>query len=359
MLAELLEGQPALKKRKSNPSVPISTLMLDGQRALDEKRYQNAVEHFSHAIDSLVERKADLLHVYDLRSGAYIKLSQIQNSLKDAKHMIRLDRADERGYLRCAQVEQLSGNSAGAIKVCEYGLKSIASSTKGHARLEACLNRLQESAKESIVLEKGTDPMGVLPTELLDIVMESFDYRQVIAIMRVSKGWRSRLRSSDIVTQTIDTRQSRRTVTYEQIKAAFTRLGKTPKSLTLARLNETAARFAGSELNRWFRWSTLETLVVDEGKIHLANCRFEKYTNLKNLSIGPGVEVHKPTEVLAKCPSLQHFDLRGTLTYRVIQHSWSSNPNLRSLSICPLQDEVIQLEVSRRGCLLDNAGSVC
>jgi len=346
MLVELLEGQPARKKQRISPSVPISTLMLDGQRALDEKRYRDAVQHFSHAIENLSDRKADLLHVYDLRSSAYIKLNKQENALKDAKQMIRLDRADARGYLKCAQAEQSAGNLGGAAKVCEYGLKSVPASDKGHARIDACLIRVKELARKSVVLEKGTDPMEVLPSELLDMVVASFDYRQAVAVIRVSRGWRSRLRSLDIVTQTIDTRQSRRTLTYEQIKAAFTRLGKAPKSIALAKLNENAARLASSELSRWIRWQTLETLVIDDGKFHVTKLRYEKYTSLKNLSIGPGAESGlKVMEVLGSCHALQRATLHSGLAIHHTSQTWIVSHNLRSLSICPPQQTPLRLKV--------------
>lgn len=351
MLTELLEGLPAKNKQKGRPSAPVSTLMLDGQRAFDERRWQDAVQHFSHAIENLRDRMADLLHIYDLRSTSYIKLNQMENALKDAKQMIRLDRADARGYLSCARVEQLSGDLAAAAKVCEYGLKSVPTIDRGHSRLEECLIRIKQSAKKSIVFEKGTDPMEVLPAELLDMVIASFDYRQVIALMRVSKRWCSRLRSLDLVTQTIDTRQSRKTITYEQLKAGFARLGKAPKSIALARLNENAARLASSELSHWIRWQSLETLVVNEGKINMGKFCFEKCRNLKSIAVGPGVVFGaKIAELLGKCHGLQHADLRCILDairgFPSTCSMWTVNHTLRSLSICPTAQHDLQTTVS-------------
>lgn len=348
MLAELLEGQPATKKQKTCPSAPVSTLMLDGQRALDERRYKDAVQHFTQAIANLHDRKADLLHVYDLRSSAYIKLKQNEDALKDAKQMIRLDRADTRGYLKCAQIEQLERNFAGAVKICEYGLKTVPYSDKGHSRLEACLIRVKELTKKSVVLEKGTDPMEVLPTELLDIVMASFDYRQAIALMRVSKVWRSRLRLLDVVSQTIDTRQCKRTVTYEQLKTAFARLGKTPKSIALAKLNEHAARFASAEMSRWVKWETLETLVIDEGKIDVNKFRLEKFSNLKNLAMSSGVDIHATAqELLAKCSVLERADLYCGLAprYDTYLPRWTTSHNIRDLRIHPSKQLYLPITV--------------
>ena len=312
MLDELLAGQPPYKKQKIIPSAPVSTLILDGKRALDEKRYDNAVDYLSRAIENLCDRKADLLYLYDLRCGALIKLQKLDLALKDAKCMIRLDRADSRGYLKCAQVEQLRDNTNSAIKVCELGLKSVSSSDKGRPRLETRLLRIKETTQQNVIFANGTDPMEVLPSELLDIVLATFDYQQVVRIMGVCKAWRTRLRGLDIMTQSIDTTQAKRSVSYAALKAAFSRLGKTPKHLAWAKLDDNAAKLAASELQHWVKWESLRSLIIEDGKIPMHKLRFEKLPHLEKLCLSSGVHFsHDLNQLLKKCLSLRHVHLGG------------------------------------------------
>lgn len=358
MLAELLEGQRASKKQKITPTASVSTLMIDGSRAYEEKRYSDAVTFFSHAIENLRDRKADLLHVYDLRSSANTKLDKHDEALRDAKQMIRLDKSDYRGYLRCAQIEQLQGKYKAALRVCEYGLKSIPSNSKGYSRLEKCKLRLTELLKEKVIYEKGTDPMLVLPNELMEILLSTFDYQQHISIMRVCKTWRDRVRSSDLIAKTIDTRNSRKLLSYEQIKAAFARLGQQPKFVALGSLGETAARWTSSELARWIRWENLETLILDEPKIHTLHIRWNKMPRLQKLRIGYCPDTRQDLlQVLGVCTNLESAYLHVHPVLPLFSDLSVSNQNLRTLAIHGRPDKVTLLEVraSRSWDLVDQS----
>lgn len=307
MLTELLEGQPARKKQKTSITAPLSTLLLNGQRALEDKRFNDAVSSFSDAIANISDRKADLLHLYDLRSTAYLKLGNPDSALKDAKQMIRLDRVDHRGYLKCAQIERSRGNLKEAVRLCEYGLSSIGSNDKMRQSLEAYVLRLREAQKSQVIFEKGTDPMEVLPSELLALVLSYFNYREVIAIMRVCKAWRNRLRATDLVTQSIDTRSSRKTLKHEHIKTAFNRLGRTPRKIAVSKLNENAAFFVAQELRSWIRWESIRVLSLEDAKITIPRLRYEKFENLREISLKQVTfQLQSVNEVLQSCPVLEH-----------------------------------------------------
>lgn len=307
LLTELLEGQPARKKQKTNVTAPLSTLLLEGQRALEEKRYDDAVMSFSDAIGNISDRKADLLYLYELRVIAYVKLGNTNNALKDAKQMIRLDRADHRGYLKCAQIERSRGNLREAIRICEYGLKSIRQNDEKRQMLEMYLLRLREAKKSQVIFEKSTDPMEALPSELLELVLAYFDYREVVAIMRVCRGWQNRLLATDLITQSIDTQGGRKTLKHEHIKTAFNRLGKTPRKLYLSRLNENAAYFVTTQLKSWLRLESIRSLTIDDVKVTIPALRYEKLVNLREICLKQmSFQVRNINEVLQRCPALKH-----------------------------------------------------
>lgn len=346
MLAELLEGQPLPKRQKTTIVAPVSTLMIDGSRAFEEKRFKDAVRYFTHAIENLRDRKADLLHVYDLRSNALTKLDRQEEALKDAKQMIRLDKTDHRGYLRCAQIEQCQNKHREALRICEHGLKSVPPQSKGVQYLEKYRLRASEQLKEKIIYDKGTDPMVVLPNELLEIVLSSLDYQQHIAIMRVCKTWRNRVRSSDLIATTLDTRNSKILLSYEQTKAAFARLGQQPKYMAIRSLGETAARLASSELSRWIRWETLETLILDEPKIHTLHIRWNKMPRLRCLRIGYCPDARQdPLQVLGVCSNLQSASLHVSSPSPLFTDPSVANPNLHTLSIHGKLDQVTVVDV--------------
>lgn len=307
MLTELLEGQPVRKKQRTSITAPISTLLLDGQRALEDKRYSDAVLSLSDAIGNTRDRKADLLYLYDLRASAYMKLGNTEGALKDAKQMIRLDRADHRGYLKCAQIEKASGNLKEAIRICQYGLNSINQNDKVRQSLEMYLLRLREAQKNQIIFEKSTDPMQVLPSELLELLLLFFNYREVVAIMRVCRAWRNRLRMADVITQSIDSESTRKTLKHEHIKTAFNRLGKNPRKLYLSRLNENAAYYVSTQLKSWFRWESMRSLTIDDAKVVIPVLRYEKFGNLREICFKQvRFRMGDVNDVLQRCPLLEH-----------------------------------------------------
>lgn len=338
MLEELLEGQPNKKKLKTGRTAPMSTLMLEAQRAIEHKNFGGAIATLSDAIANCHDRKADLIHVFDLRCNAYIRQGTFDMALKDAKQMIRIDRADFRGYLRCAKVELQLSNFEKAKRVCELALRSIDKDTKGRHHLQACLLRAEEALKTKVIYEKGTDPMLVLPSEILEIILAYFDYREVVAILRVSKAWHERLNAVDVLTHSIDTSQTYRTLTLQQMKAAFLRLCKAPTSLFLHRLHENAASFAGSELKQWLKWENLRSLVITDGKVSVRNLRFDKLDNLRSLHIGAAVEFKRDLNgLLQQLPRLEQLCLKAEFP----NSSIGSTPvyyRLRELILEPFQD---------------------
>lgn len=346
MLAELFEGQPLAKRQKKVSATPVSTLMIDGSRAFEERRYQDAVKYFSHAIDNLHDRKADLFHVYDLRSTAHIKLDKHDDALKDAKQMIRLDKTDHRGYLKCAQIEQTQNKYKDALRLCEYGMKNVPQNSKGYQSLDKCRLRAKDQLKQKIIYDKATDPMLILPNELLEIVLSSFGYQQHIAITRVCRTWRDRVRSSDLITSTLDTRNARTRLSYEQIKAAFARLGQQPKFLALRNLGESAANLATSELSRWIRWESLETLILDEPKVRTQHIRWNKMARLQNLRIGhcPGTR-QDSLHVLGTCKDLQAASLHVNPITPLFTDVQIANEKLHTLSITGVLDKVTMVDV--------------
>lgn len=312
--------------------------MLEAQRAIEHQDFGGAIAILTDAAVNCSDRKADLVHVFDVRSNAYVKQGNLDMALKDAKQMIRLDRADFRGYLRCAKIELQLCHFEKAKKVCELALKSVDSHGKGKHQLQSCLHHAEESLKTNIIYDKGTDPVLVLPSELLEIVLAYFDYREVVAILRVSKVWHRRLKATDILTHSIDTSQTHTTLNLHQMKAAFLRLGKAPTCISLHRLHENAALFATSELKRWMTWEHLRSLVITDGRVSTRDLRFDKLDRLQKLHIGTAVGFRRDLNgLLQQCPRLEQLCIQTEFT----NSSMSSTPvftKLRELVLEPYQD---------------------
>ena len=61
----------------------------------------------------------------DVRAATFEKLNDLQSALKDARMMIKLAKADPRGYLRAGKALQRSLKAPTALQIYEYGLRSV------------------------------------------------------------------------------------------------------------------------------------------------------------------------------------------------------------------------------------------
>lgn len=337
MLDEL-EQRP-IKRRK--PTVPINTLLSDGQRAYNEKRYKQAVTYFTSVIDAANDHTLDLIRVYDLRAHSYFKSQDFDQALRDAKTMIKLDRSDPKGYLNAAHFEQHQGHLTTAIKVCDLGLKNVPKGiNKDQAELEARRRSIAKAIKNSIVFQKGMDPLQVLPTELLSLVLATFDYREIVVLTRVSKTWRRVLSSLDILSRTIDTHSVRRKVSYHQMQVMFARLGKHPHTLILANLNQNAASLANKELCRKIRWEGLQVLDCEDAKLQVSPTLCDKMQSLQHLHIGrQSCVIESLHIIIPACPCLRFLHMSGTISHK--NDASSLRPPLSSQC---LQHLVIRLD---------------
>jgi tetratricopeptide (TPR) repeat protein len=97
--------------------VDVNELQHLGKIAYEAKKYNDALDAFSKAI--VLTRKwspLDVLPILDLRVAVYVKLGNVELARKDATSMIRDNKSDSRGYLRCAQLERLQENLSAALR---------------------------------------------------------------------------------------------------------------------------------------------------------------------------------------------------------------------------------------------------
>jgi tetratricopeptide (TPR) repeat protein len=95
----------------------VTELQHLGKIAYEAKKYNDALDAFSKAI--VLTRKwspLDVLPILDLRVAVYVKLGNVELARKDATSMVRDNKSDSRGYLRCAQLERFQENPSAALR---------------------------------------------------------------------------------------------------------------------------------------------------------------------------------------------------------------------------------------------------
>ncbi|KAJ5528575.1 Tetratricopeptide-like helical [Penicillium freii] len=158
-----------------------ATLQRAGQNAYKVGDLQGAIQSFTQA---LVANNEDT-GILDNRAATYCKLKQYSQARADARAMVKLAPNDDRGYLRLAKVLCLDGNFEKARDIYEYALQKLPADHSGREVLEQLLKKLQDKLAGG----NRRDPFTILPLEIAELTLRHLSFKQIVAILRVCKGW--------------------------------------------------------------------------------------------------------------------------------------------------------------------------
>ncbi|KAJ6140176.1 Tetratricopeptide-like helical [Penicillium samsonianum] len=158
-----------------------AALQRAGQNAYKFGDLQGAIESFTQA---LVANNEDT-GILDNRAATYCKLKLYSQARADARAMVKLAPNDDRGYLRLAKVLCLDGNFDKARDIYEYALQKLPADHQGRKVLEQLLKKLQDKLAGG----NRRDPFTILPLEIAELTLRRFSFKQIVAILRVCKGW--------------------------------------------------------------------------------------------------------------------------------------------------------------------------
>ncbi|CAL5869272.1 uncharacterized protein PFLUO_LOCUS3500 [Penicillium psychrofluorescens] len=253
-----------------------STLHQRGQKLYQKCDFKAAIEAFSEALN---QKNGDTIGVLDNRAATYSKLEQLDQARRDAKQMIKLGKNnDERGYLRCAKVLLLEGKADKALEIYAYGLKMLPAD---HPR-RSFLQQLHDKLYDKMFVNRR-DPFTALPLEVAFEILKCFSFKQVVAILRVSKTWERFFTSMPNLWMNMDLSGAR---------------GKVPWTALRAYIRRSKARIT--------------------------------HATIKNLATA---SISKSLEILSRCPQLEYLELGVTYDYREFYKKFQGCKRLKTLIV--------------------------
>ena len=115
---------------QANSSETAGTLIMAGleKRKRDEATQYEKEQH-RQALEATIviplpedTDTAARMNALDLHVMAYVRLNNLPAARRDAVLMLRTNRKDGRGYVRCGQIERLAGDISAASQWYEHGL---------------------------------------------------------------------------------------------------------------------------------------------------------------------------------------------------------------------------------------------
>ena len=300
--------------RSLNVSCPsdATALLREGQNAYSEKRYESALEHFNSALAASKSQPSIQLQVLDHLVGVHVKVKQLNDALKNAKLMVRCDRSDARGYLRCGQIQRVQEDLDAACRWYEHGLKNVKADDRLRPTLTSSLEKMKVQAGRQRAQSKPCDPATILPLEIIRAVLGYLDYREHVQLLRVSKSWRTLLSSLPPITSTIDFKVVSKPISRKMASAAVRRLTNYPTTVVLASLTESAAHYLNDRLQLWSTRPMTRHVEIFDPRIIVNKIRWRDLP-LRSLALGPSIHLG-PAEIwsiMSSCYSLETLIVEG------------------------------------------------
>ncbi|KAJ5698180.1 hypothetical protein N7462_000185 [Penicillium macrosclerotiorum] len=311
----------------------VSILQQKGQKLYQKGDFKGAIEAFGEA---LTQPQADIIGILDNRSATYCKLEQYDQARRDAKHMIKKAKDDERGYLRCAKVLLLEGKPEKAQEIYGYGLKMLPSLHPRRGMLEQLHKKLEDR-----MLSNRYDPFSMLPLEVAVFIIRHFSFKEVVGILRVCKAWERFFSSMSNLWMHIDLTGARGKVPWTAVRSYIRR---SKAMLTHASIKNLATPSTPKTLEFLSRCPRLEHLELrvshDSKDFYL---KFKGSKRLKSLILSADMPISHDYfgRLLADLPGLERialWNVKGSTMEFYNSGQWpKSLPNLKSITLATRQ----------------------
>ena len=305
-----------------------------GEQALQEKQFNAAKISFDQALSrAFQDPKNDsnvLNTILDLRSEAQLKLKDVDAALKDAQTMIRHDRGDPRGYLRCGQLCRLKHDYNEAQKWYRQGLKHGLKTNQHYASLELMSSKIAGKAGE-VPRSRFQDPLVILPMDIIHMISEYLDLRQATICLRVCKLWQNTLLSIPSLWKTLDLLGVRKVITLTNVRACIRRLQNSPTTVRLDKLTVAAVSYSRPYIDRW---KAIEHLSINLLGLSDLNYSGTLPSTIRSLHLGERCPIYSDVvdDILHCYDKLQEARFDAVLArYPPPESSNTTTENFRSL----------------------------
>ena len=316
----------------------ITDLLLESKAAAKQKKYEEALARVCGALRIAEKIKAparQMISLLDYRHAIYVRKDDLDASLKDAKSMVRLDRTDARGYIRCAAVEKLCSHPSAALKYLEHGVRSVTASDANLPLLNDEIKTLRDQITADLVASRPKDPLAILPLEILELILSYIDFRQNIRMLRVSRSWKRLLSQIRPLTEVLSFPGSRKHITPKMLLSSLRRL-KIPKIVKLTALTPPAATILEDRLRRSPAFNTLQSFEINDATIKVQALPITQW-RLRTLVLDTDTscDANLVQQVLQSCSNLLVAKFRNV-------DDWG-----KRLALC--SQSLIELEVAHAG----------
>ncbi|KAJ8125224.1 hypothetical protein O1611_g8415 [Lasiodiplodia mahajangana] len=144
-------------------------------------------------------RSADHIDALDGLAAVYEAKRHMDTAIVIAEAMINLAPREPKGYLRLGRILRLQRSYRHAFQTYQQGIELVGKKNPSHPLL-SILRQMRDKIRYSAV---ATDPLPLMPLELVAMIFKNLDFRSLCNCLRVSKSWKNLLTTRDKTIQAL------------------------------------------------------------------------------------------------------------------------------------------------------------
>ncbi|KAI0110781.1 hypothetical protein GGR51DRAFT_509861 [Nemania sp. FL0031] len=144
-------------------------------------------------------RSPDHMDALDGLAAVYEAKRHMDTAIVIAEAMINLAPREPKGFLRLGRILRLQRSYRHAFQTYQQGIELVGKKNPSHPLLST-LRQMREKIRYSAV---ATDPLPLMPLELVAMIFRNLDFRSLCNCLRVSKSWKNLLTTRDKTIQAL------------------------------------------------------------------------------------------------------------------------------------------------------------
>ncbi|KAI0813432.1 hypothetical protein GGR55DRAFT_578557 [Xylaria sp. FL0064] len=144
-------------------------------------------------------KSAEHLDALDGLAAVHEAKRLVDMAIVIAEAMINLAPREPKGFLRLGRILRLQRSYRQALQTYQQGIELVGKKNPSHPLLPM-LHQMRDKVKYPAV---ATDPLPVLPLELVTLIFKNLDFRSLCRCLRVSKSWKNLLTSQNATIQSL------------------------------------------------------------------------------------------------------------------------------------------------------------
>ncbi|PVI06682.1 hypothetical protein DM02DRAFT_514060 [Periconia macrospinosa] len=284
-----------------------------GKTYYKKKQYDKALSAFKSAIEA---SDVPTVSLYDYCAACHEKLADFAAAVKDGREAIRANKRDVRGYLRTGSVLQKMNKLDTALGIYKYGMNNV----RGDNNAYQFLQKAHDNLTRKLSPPKSVDPFTVLPVELVELILAYLPFRNIVNMLRVSRGWKNYITKRPNLWHEIDLSEATKLVSRGFVNKAVNYAERDVTKFVVHRFQHTEMLKNIATACKGLRELEVisQPVMLSETLIAIA----ERAASLRKLVVKTDITLDTIAQILHYRPTLEHIEFHSVISASRVPYNY-------------------------------------